>query len=132
MRLKNYLFEEDDKITQTDLNNIERYADSLFKKIKVDVEFTKHFKDQINNKRNKKQITFTEMVSIFRRTFKKFGFKISNLPDGAEKVLADMLSDINMPFVMVWDNRNQEFDLIAKTVMRKKGFKSSNEKLRLN
>jgi hypothetical protein len=30
-----------------------------------------------------------------------------------------------MPFVLVWDERNEELDLIAKTVMRKKNFKTS-------
>ena len=34
--------------------------------------------------------------------------------------------DVNVPFVLKWDGK--EFDLIAKTIMRKKNFKSSNKK----
>ena len=40
-----------------------------------------------------------------------------------------MQTDINMPFVLKYDRRTQEFDLIAKTVMRKKGFKTTSDVL---
>ena len=46
-------------------------------------------------------------------------------PD-AEAVMKDMKTDVNMPFVLQWDPTNQELDLVAKTVMRKKDFKTSN------
>ena len=47
--------------------------------------------------------------------------KILQLGPDAEAVLKDMQTDINMPFVLKYDKRNQEFELVAKTVMRKKG-----------
>lgn len=135
MRFLNYIIERaiksDDKMTKQDLNNLERWADKLFSKFKIDVEFTKHFIERINDARNKKQITFSEMVEMFRTTYKKHGHKISRLPDGYEAVIHDMRSDINMPFVLDWDSRSKEFDLIAKTVMRKKNFKTSNTKLKV-
>ena len=40
-----------------------------------------------------------------------------------------MQSDINMPFVLKWDRDSEELDLVAKTVMRKKNFMTSNQKL---
>ena len=40
-----------------------------------------------------------------------------------------MQSDINMPFVLKWDRNAEQLDLIAKTVMRKKNFMTSNQKL---
>jgi hypothetical protein len=46
-------------------------------------------------------------------------------PD-AEAVMKDLATDINMPFVLSWDKENEELDLIAKTVMRKPDFKTSN------
>ena len=49
--------------------------------------------------------------------------------DEAQAVIRDMQTDINMPFVLAYDNRNKELDLVAKTIMRKKGFKTSNKKL---
>ena len=38
-----------------------------------------------------------------------------------------MQTDVNMPFVLKWDGK--ELDLVAKTVMRKKNFATSNQKL---
>jgi hypothetical protein len=134
MRFLNFLYEgmkPEDKITQTDLNNLEKWADALWKKVGIDIEFTKHFLDQVNNKRNKKQITFGELTQIYRKSWKKYGFKIPTLGDGAEAVINDMKTDINIPFILDWDERSQEFDLIAKTVMRKKNFKTTNKKLRV-
>ena len=132
MRFENYLTEkEDDKISKQDLNNLEKWADALWAKVGIDIEFTKHFLDRVNDKRNKTQITFTELTQIFRKSWKKFGYKIPQLGDGAQAVLNDMATDINMPFVLDWDKKSQEFDLVAKTVMRKKNFKTSNKKLRV-
>lgn len=131
MRFLNYLIEKEDKITQQDLNNLEKWTDALFKKVGLDIEFTKHFIDRVNDKRNKKQITFTELTKMFRGTWKKYGYKIPKLGDGAQAVINDMRSDINMPFVLDWDNQSQEFDLIAKTILRKKNFKTTNIKLRI-
>ena len=39
--------------------------------------------------------------------------------------MKDMQTDVNMPFVLKWDGK--ELDLVAKTVMRKKDFKTSNK-----
>ena len=49
----------------------------------------------------------------------------------AQAVIADMNSDVNIPFVLTIDKKNNELDLIAKTVMRKKDFKTSNPVLRV-
>jgi len=38
-----------------------------------------------------------------------------------------MQTDVNMPFVLKWDGK--ELDLVAKTVMRKKDFKTPDTKL---
>ena len=49
-------------------------------------------------------------------------------PD-AEAVIHDMKTDVNMPFVLKYDSKNKELDLVAKTVMRKKNFATPNKKL---
>jgi hypothetical protein len=36
-----------------------------------------------------------------------------------------------MTFVLHWDEKAKEFDLIAKTIMRKKNFKTTNQKLKV-
>ena len=118
-----------ENITQKQLNAIESYADRLFRAVDIDVEFTRHFIDRVNDSRNKKQITQSELIRLFKQTYKKHGKQIPQMGDEAQAVIRDMQTDINMPFVLAYDNRNKEFDLVAKTIMRKKGFKTSNQKL---
>ena len=111
-------------ITQGDLQQIENYADRLFAKVGIDVEFTQHFLDRVNDERNKKQINMAELTRLFKQEFKKYGKKIAQLGPGAEAVMKDMRTDVNMPFVLQWDKNNQELDLVAKTIMRKKNFRT--------
>ena len=124
MKFYKYLIEQ--KITKADLEKLESWADSLFAVVDIDIEFTKHFLDRVNDIRNKRQIEFSELRQLFRDTYSKYGKKIPTLGDDAQAVIKDMRSDINMPFVLNWDKKSQEFDLVAKTVMRKKNFKTSN------
>lgn len=126
MRKFNSLREE---ISKRDLDGIEKFADRLFAKVGIDVEFTRHFLDRVNDERNKKQITTAELTRLFKQTYNKHGKKIPQLGPDAEAVLKDMQTDINMPFVLKWDSKTQEFDLVAKTIMRKKGFATSNQTL---
>ena len=49
----------------------------------------------------------------------------------AQAVIADMNSNVNLPFVLAVDKKNNELDLVAKTIMRKKDFKTSNQKLKV-
>ena len=67
-----------------------------------------------------------ELIKIYREIYKKYGKTISQLKSGAEILLKDMETDINVPVVLQWDGK--EFDMISKTVMRKKNFKSSTKK----
>lgn len=118
-----------EEITKRDLDGIEKFADRLFAKVGIDVEFTRHFLDRVNDERNKKQITTAELTRLFKQTYNKHGKKIPQLGPDAEAVIKDMQTDINMPFVLKWDKNSQEFELVAKTVMRKKGFATSNQTL---
>ena len=118
-------------VTRSDLDKVESYADRLFKAVGIDIEFTRHFLDRVNDARNKKEITVQELASLFKKTFEKYGKKIASLGDNAEAVINDMKSDINMPFVLDLNRRTKEIELIAKTVMRKKNFMTRNLKLRV-
>ena len=121
----NYIYEE---VTQRDLDAVEKYADKLFAKVGLDIEFTRHFKDRVNDERNKKPITPAELIRLFKQTYKKYGKKISPMGAGAQAVIHDMQADVNMPFVLQPD-RGGMLDLVAKTVMRKKNFSTRNKKL---
>jgi hypothetical protein len=116
-----------EEITKKDLDEVERYADKIFAKVGIDVEFTRHFMDRVNDARNKKPITTSELTRLFKQSFKKYGKKIAQLGPDAEAVINDMKTDVNMPFVL--NLKGQELELVAKTVMRKKDFKTSGPKL---
>ena len=118
-----------EQVSKSDLDGVEKFADRLFAKVGIDVEFTRHFLDRVNDERNKKQITTAERTRLFKQTYNKHGKKIPQLGPDAEAVLKDMRTDINMPFVLKWDKTSQEFELVAKTIMRKKGFATSNQTL---
>jgi hypothetical protein len=124
-------FELTENVTQSDLKGVEAYADKLFKALNIDVEFTKHFLDRVNDARNKKDITVDELQALFRKTYHTHGKKIPKLGPDAEAVIADMASDVNLPFVLKWDRDSEELDLVAKTVMRKKNFMTSSPKLKV-
>ena len=115
-------------VSKSDLDQVEKYADKLFAAVGIDVEFTRHFLDRVNDERNKKPINTAELIRLFRLTYKKHGKNIPKMGPDAQAVIRDMETDINMPFVLNVD-RSGMLDMVAKTVMRKKDFKTSNPKL---
>ena len=117
-------------VSRSDLEQIEKYADKLFAAVGIDVEFTRHFLDRVNDERNKKPINTAELIRLFRLTYKKHGKKIPKMGPDAQAVIHDMETDVNMPFVLQRD-RDGMLDMVAKTVMRKKDFKTSNQKLKV-
>lgn len=116
---------EDKQITHMDLKQLEKYADKLFASLNIDVAFSKHFLDRVNDERNKKQITMAELTRIFKQVYRQHGKPISKLGPDAEAVMKDMKTDVNIPFAIQWDGK--EFDLVAKTVMRKQNFTTPNK-----
>ena len=124
-RLKGSIRED---ISKGELDQVEKYEDKLFAAVGIDVEFTRHFLDRVNDERNKKPINTAELIRLFRLTYKKHGKKIPKMGPDAQAVIHDMETDVNMPFVLNVDKSGM-LDLVAKTVMRKKDFKTSNPKL---
>lgn len=118
-------------ITRSDLNNIESYLDKLFAAIGVDIEFSSHFIDRVNDVRNRKQINVDELEDLFIKTYEEYGLEIPELGSNAEAVLVDMESDINVPFVLKYNSTTKKMELISKTVMRKVNFQTSNKKLKV-
>ena len=123
IKLKNLLLED---VSQSQLNQVEKYLDKLWAKVGIDVEFTRHFMDRVNDARNNKPINTAELIKIYREVYKKYGKQISQLSRGTEIVLRDMDTDINVPVVLQWDGK--ELDMVAKTVMRKKNFMTRTRK----
>ena len=108
-------------VSQKELDDLEKFGDRLLNKFDVDIEFTRHFKDRMNDKRNKPAITVVEIERLFKKMADNKGKKIKK-HGNSEAILKDMQSDLNLPVVVNW--KNGEFEVVNKTIMRKKGFKS--------
>jgi len=115
-------------ISRKDLNKIENFLDKLFKRFDLDIEFTHHFYERLNDQRNVKKITGRELILIFRKVYEKFGKDIALKPDDFQGVLKDLSTDLNIPFVLNYDEVEGDIDLVAKTIMRKHNFSTSNRK----
>ena len=118
------LIKED--ISMSQLNVVEKHLDKIWAKVGIDVEFTRHFHDRVNDARNGKPINTAELLRIYKQIYKRYGKPISQLSKGTEILLKDMSTDINVPVVLRWNGR--ELEMIAKTVMRKKNFKTRTKK----
>jgi hypothetical protein len=127
---KEYLIIE--SISKSELIRIERYLDNIFEKVGIDIEFTKHFHDRLNDSRNKRDITKKELIDIFKEVYKRYSLEFVKYHNNFEAVLKDISTDINIPFVLKWNNTSKELELVSKTVMRKQDFKSSNKKYTVN
>jgi len=115
----------DEDVTQPQLNALEKAVDNVFGRIGIDVEFTRHFLDRANDERNGEPITIQELGKLFAKEYKRWGKPIAQMGPDTEAVMKDLESDINIPFALRWNG--EELELIAKTVMRKKNFSTSNK-----
>ena len=142
MRLHN-LFEsndpEDRPITQGDLNKLENTLDQYFinqrsasNKTPIDINFSYHFLQRVNDERNKKQISIKELINLFAKEYKQWSDDIAQLgansmksdtTDDAYGNMRDHSSDINILFGLTWDRHNNEWDLSPITTMRKKNWR---------
>mgnify|MGYP006077686759 FL=1 len=121
----------EDKVTKLQLNALEKVLDKVFARIGMDVEFTKHFLDRVNDIRNKQQITVKELAVLFKKEYIKWGKPIAKMGDDAEGVMSDLASDVNIPFVLNWNPKKKELEMYAKTIMRKKNFSTPDKKFKV-
>jgi len=116
-----------EEVSQKELSDLEKFADRLLNKFDIDIEFTRHFADRMNDKRNKPAITVAELQRLFKKMAQNKGKKIKK-HGNSEAILKDMQSDLNLPVVINW--KNGEFEVVNKTIMRKKAFKSPDPELK--
>jgi len=110
------------EIPMGDLKQIDTFADKKLNP--VDVVLTdKHFFDRLNDPRNDKEISKAELIGFFKRLSKKKKEFLSFLDTYTQVVASDDRTNINIPFM------KQANKVIAKTVMRKKDFKTQNQKV---
>lgn len=115
----NEIIRED--VSQGDFAQIERFADALWGRLGIDVKFTWHFMQRVNDERNGKPITTAELIRMFKKEYMKYGKNVADMDNSVEAVFKDAMTDINLPFVI--KDTPQGKELIAKTTMRKPNFK---------
>lgn len=124
-QLLNYLNPDGiNEMSQVAIQSVEDYADKEL--APLDIEFTKHFFDRLIDPRNIKPITSAELIGFFKRLSRKKVQLIDFLKKYKEIVAVDNRTNINIPLVQ------QANSAIAKTIMRKKDFKTPDPKIELN
>ena len=115
-----------EEVTQRQIQDLEKFADRLLDKFGVDVEFTRHFADRMNDDRNKPAISIPELQRLFKKIAKN---KAKDIKQNAnsEAVLKDIQADLNLPVVIKFNRDKEEFEVVNKTIMRKKNFATSNK-----
>ena len=116
-----------ERLKQSDVEGLEKFADRLLKKYRIDVEFTKHFVDRLNDPRNDPEIKVAELQRLFKKIKKNKGIGILSSPD-IEAVLKDMETNLNLPVVI--KKKGNEFEVTNKTIMRKPNFKTTSKVIR--
>jgi hypothetical protein len=107
-------------INQAQLDQVEAFADGLWSRLGIDVSFTRHFLDRLNDPRNAPAITVTELIRLFKQEYQRYGRDIAHLDSGSEAVLRDLVTSLNLPFVI--QDRQGTRQLVTKTIMRKPEF----------
>jgi hypothetical protein len=110
----------ENKISQSEINNLERFADRILNKYGVDIEFTRHFVDRLNDARNNPSIKVAELQKFFKKIQKNKARNIIKQNDQTDAVLKDMETNLNLPVKII--KRGNEFEVINKTIMRKTNF----------
>lgn len=117
-------------ITKKELADLEKTLDALFKHLNIDIEFSKHFFDRLQDARNGKDISIEEVNALFVAVHNKFGKTLSNKPDDFQAVMKSIATKLNVPFVIKL-NKKGMIELMSKTIMRKANFKTPNQELKV-
>lgn len=118
--------EMNEEVSQKQIKDLEVFADRLLNKFDIDIEFTKHFADRMNDSRNDPEIKIAELQQLFKKIAKEKGKNIKQNAD-AEVVLKDIQKDLNLPVVINYKKDRDEFEVVNKTIMRKKNFATPNK-----
>lgn len=120
MKKLNKIYKEilNEYISPTGLKNIEDELDNEFKPLNIDIEFSQHFHDRLNDPRNGEAITAQELMDTFNRLYTKYGTTLINHKD-LHAAVQDFNNNLNIPFHLTYDKGRKMFELTNKTIMRK-------------
>ena len=109
------------EIPMADLQKIDKFADKQLNPVNI-VLTGKHFFDRLNDPRNGKEVSNAELIGFFKRLGKNKKEFVKFLNQYNQIVVKDDRTNLNIPFM------KQANKVIAKTIMRKANFKSSDPK----
>lgn len=115
-------------VTAAFLKKFEVFINRMFDKFGIDFEFTKHFRDRMSDERNDPCIDMQELANLIKKLYaeKAKGKNIFKTHKNAEAVVKDLQTDLNMPIAVEYDSKKDEMNVVAKTIMRKKNFRTPN------
>lgn len=116
-------------ISSTQLKVVQKFVDKYFSQIGLDLQFTAHFLDRLNDPRNGDDITLEELIQIFVKAYKTLPI-LKTLTADQQAVLNDTSTFINVPFIIKYHPK-RGLEMVAKTIMRKKNFGSPDPILRV-
>ena len=106
------------QVTKPQLDALERQLDALFRAAEIDIEFTRHFLDRVNDPRNGRPITIAELQRIYQAVWDQHRATLDKADVDWKVVIRDLPTQINIPVVLDYDTRTNRVELVAKTVMR--------------
>jgi len=120
-------------ITPDHMKAFEQFVDKMFEKYKIDFDFTKHFRERISDTRNNPCINMKEIADMIKKIYSKYtkGEKSLSKYIDSEAVVKDMQSDLNMPIAIEYNRKDDEIEVVAKTIMRKKNFRTPNPEIKV-
>jgi hypothetical protein len=120
-------------ITETisvfELRQLKQKLNQLYKLIGIDIRFSRHFADRVNDPRNEEDITLEELTKLFTEVYKEYKHILPKLGLDVEVVLKDLSTKLNVPIAFDWDRTEEELDMVAKSVMRKNRYTTSSRVL---
>ena len=121
------------EITKVQLGVIEKALDKLFLDVGVNIEFTKHFHDRLNDARNITPITVFELAKIYKEVHDKYGVALGHATKGklVDEIIKSIKTMVNIPIALTYNRKTDMVDVTAKTIMRKKDFKSNDPVLKV-
>ena len=120
-------------LTTAHMKAFEQFVDKMFAKFNIDFDFTKHFRERMTDSRNDPCIDMKELAGMIQKIYKKYqnGEKSLSKFVDAEAVIKDMQTDLNMPIAVEYDRKSDDLVVIAKTIMRKKNFRTPSPEIKV-
>lgn len=112
--------------SQRELDSVEDKLDAVFDKFDIDVVFSRHFIERLNDKRNASEITPEELEKIYTEVSRRYGNKLSKENPSYQALMQDLSTALNIPIVMSQHpgSNSGKKKMVAKTIMKKPGFVS--------